>query len=165
MTFLDGFRLEPLPRRWQEEANNWQDTHFPELSEVLDVHNWQRFYPNLHPTNLSVIWAEPDAFATFASRVVGATPETADVSRRVHRAEQLDDDRFHLALKIIKAQASTELGSIQQHRMVYTRLDSNSLQGLDRELVEGIHTTSGNGHSLEAISFSAKRVCVEELRH
>jgi 1,2-phenylacetyl-CoA epoxidase catalytic subunit len=69
------------------------------------------------------------------------------------------------ALKIIRAQASTELGSIQQHRMVYEQLDSGSLTGLDKEIVEGIHRTDPDGDRLESISFSKKRVCVEELRH
>jgi len=69
------------------------------------------------------------------------------------------------ALKIIRAQASTELGSIQQHRMVYEQLDSGSLTGLDKEIVEGIHRTDPGGHRLDSISFSKKRVCVEELRH
>jgi hypothetical protein len=78
MPVFDGFRLEPLPQRWQEEANNWQDTYFPELPEVVDVHNWQRLYPHLHPTNLSVIWARPDAFATFAFKIVGLAQEAAD---------------------------------------------------------------------------------------
>jgi len=83
----------------------------------------------------------------------------------VWKAEELDDNRFQTALKIIRAQASTELGSIQQHRMVYERLDSGSLAGLDKEIVEGIHRTQPGGQTLESISFSKKRVCVEELRH
>ncbi len=164
MAVLDGFALEPLPRPWQSEANHWQDTYFPELPETQDVDNWQRFYPNLKPTNLSVIMARPDKFAQFASRVLGASAQTSDLSWRVHRAEEMNDKQFDLALRIIRAQASTELGSIQQHRMVYAPMDSGSLTGLERELVEGIHNT-GNGHDLDFISFSAKRVCVEELRH
>ncbi len=164
MAVLDGFSLESLPEEWQGEADHWQDTYFPELPETQDVDNWQRYYPNLKPTNLSVIMAEPDKFAQFASRVVGATPRTADLSWRVHRAEEMNDRQFDLALRIIRAQASTELGSIQQHRMVYLPMDSGSLEGLDREIVEGIHNT-GNGHDLDFISFSSKRVCVEELRH
>jgi 1,2-phenylacetyl-CoA epoxidase catalytic subunit len=77
----------------------------------------------------------------------------------------MPDAQFNTALKIIRAQASTELGSIQQHRMVYEQLDSGSLTGLDREIVEGIHRTDRTGHRLDSISFSKKRVCVEELRH
>ena len=49
--------------------------------------------------------------------------------------------------------------------MVYEQLDGSSLTGLDREIVEGIHRTDPGGHRLDAISFSKKRVCVEELRH
>lgn len=164
MAILDGFSLESLPGEWQGEANHWQDTYFPELPETQDIDNWQRFYPNLKPTNLSVIMAEPDKFAQFASRVVGASTSTADLGWRVRRAEEMNDQQFDLALRIIRAQASTELGSIQQHRMVYLPMDSGSLTGIDKEIVEGIHTT-GNGHDLDFLSFSSKRVCVEELRH
>ncbi len=164
MAILDGFQLEPLPKHWQGEANHWQETHFPELPETQDADNWHRFYPNLNPTKLTVIMAKPDTFPQFASRVVGATPETSDLTRRVFRAEEMTDEQFDLALRIIRAQASTELGSIQQHRMVYSPMDSGSLTGMDKEIVEGIHNT-GNGHDLDFISFSAKRVCVEELRH
>src|SRR5207247_2024122 len=35
----------------------------------------------------------------------------------------------------------------------------------DKEIVEGIHRTQPGGQTLESISFSKKRVCVEELRH
>src|SRR5437870_6472439 len=77
----------------------------------------------------------------------------------------MPDAQFMTALKIIRAQASTELGSIQQHRMVYEQLDGGSLTGLDKEIVEGIHRTDPDGDRLESISFSKKRVCVEELRH
>jgi 1,2-phenylacetyl-CoA epoxidase catalytic subunit len=165
MGLMDNFEVERLPKRWHEEAHVWQETYFPEMSEVMDEGLWHRFYPDLPVTNVAVIQAKRDAFAAFARKAVGATPETADLSQRVWRAERLNDARFAVALKIIRAQASTELGSIQQHRMVYEKLDHGGLRGKDRELVEGIHTTDDNGRSLEAISFSAKRVCVEELRH
>src|SRR3989337_3303467 len=69
------------------------------------------------------------------------------------------------ALKIIRAEASRELASIQQHRMVYEQLDSGSLSGADWEIVEGMHDTDPTGRRLERLSFSKKRVGVEELRH
>src|SRR5207245_6078992 len=84
---------------------------------------------------------------------------------RLWNADQMPDAQFMTALKISRAQAATELGSIQQHRMVYEQLDSGSLTGLDKEIVEGIHRTDPDGDRLESISFSKKRVCVEELRH
>src|SRR2546428_1158871 len=49
--------------------------------------------------------------------------------------------------------------------MVYEQLDGGTLTGLDKEMVEGIHRTDRDGDRLESISFSKKRVCVEELRH
>jgi benzoyl-CoA 2,3-dioxygenase component B len=165
MPFLDGFALEPLPKRWHDESVAWRERYFPEMPEVLDGPNWDKFYPEVPLPQVTTVFAKPDAFAGFASKVVGATPATSVLSGRVWKAEELDDNRFNTALKIIRAQASTELGSIQQHRMVYEKLDSGSLAGLDREIVEGIHRTQPGGHTLESISFSKKRVCVEELRH
>ena len=114
---------------------------------------------------LSVIMAKPDGFAGFAQKVVGATTATGNLTNRLWTADKMPDAQFMTALKIIRAQASTELGSIQQHRMVYEQLDGGSLTGLDKEIVEGIHRTDPDGDRLESISFSKKRVCVEELRH
>src|SRR5881296_2552035 len=165
MAFLDGFALEPLPKKWHAECVAWREKYFPEMPDVLDTPHWNRFYPEVPIPTVTTIFAKPEAFAGFASKTVGATPATSDLTGRVWKAEELDDNRFNMALKIIRAQASTELGSIQQHRMVYEKLDSGSLAGMDREIVEGIHETQPGGHTLESISFSKKRVCVEELRH
>src|SRR5213593_1982735 len=165
MPFLDVFALEPLPKNWHAECVAWREKYFPEMPDVLDTPHWNRFYPEVPIPTVMTIFAKPDAFAGFASKTVGATPATSDLSGRVWKAEDLDDNRFNMALKIIRAQASTELGSIQQHRMVYEQLDGGSLTGLDKEIVEGIHRTDPDGDRLESISFSKKRVCVEELRH
>ncbi|HLE46188.1 MAG TPA: hypothetical protein VI915_04310, partial [Thermoplasmata archaeon] len=150
MPFMDGFKLEPLPRNWHDETVAWRETYFPEMPEVLDEPNWKRFYPEVPLPQVTTIFAKPEAFTGFASKAVGASPATSDLSSRVWRAEELDDNRFNTALKIIRAQASTELGSIQQHRMVYEKLDSGSLTGLDKEIVEGIHRTQPGGHTLES---------------
>ncbi|MCI4371492.1 MAG: hypothetical protein L3J78_02470, partial [Thermoplasmata archaeon] len=165
MPLLDQFRIEALPKKWQDEGKRWQDTYFPEMATVLDATNWSRFYPDTPMPRLSVIMAKPDGFAGFAEKVVGSTAATGDLSHRVWTADQMPDAQFMTALRIIRAQASTELGSIQQHRMVYEQLDHGSLTGLDKEIVEGMHRTDPTGHRLDALSFSKKRVCVEELRH
>src|SRR3990170_4725970 len=108
MPFMDGFKLEPLPRNWHDETVAWRETYFPEM---------------------------PEASGGSGGGGGGPPPATSDLSSRVWRAEELDDNRFNTALKIIRAQASTELWSIQQHRMVYEKLDSGSLTGLDKEIV------------------------------
>ncbi len=165
MPLLDQFRIEALPKKWADEGRHWQETYFPEMPEVMDAPNWSRYYPETPMPRLNVIMAKPDGFGGFAQKVVGATPATGDLSGRLWTADQMPDAQFMTALKIIRAQASTELGSIQQHRMVYEQLDGGSLTGFDKEIVEGIHRTDPTGHRLDAISFSKKRVCVEELRH
>ena len=165
MPLLDQFRMESLPKKWEDEGREWQERYFPEMPEVFDRAKWERYYPKTASPRLQVIMAKPDGFATFGEKVVGATPATADLSNRLWKADRMPDAQFMTALKIIRAQASTELGSIQQHRMVYEQLDSGSLTGLDKEIVEGIHRTDTSGHRLDSISFAKKRVCVEELRH
>jgi len=164
MALMDAFRSDPLPPNWQTEADAWQQTYFPEMSEVLDAKKWKRFYPGSDPTKLTVITAKPEGFAQYAGNIVGSNPQTVDLSWRIWKAEDFQDAEFMTALRIIRAQASTELGSIQQHRMVYEQLD-HAQGGVDRDLVEAIHNTDKHGHTLESISFSKKRVCVEELRH
>ena len=165
MALLDQFRIEALPKKWADEGKRWQETYFPEMPTVFDRPNWSRFYPETPMPRLSVIMAKHDGFAGFAQKVVGSTAATGDLSSRVWTADKMPDAQFMTALRIIRAQASTELGSIQQHRMVYEQLDGGSLTGLDKEIVEGMHRTDPTGHRLDAISFSKKRVCVEELRH
>ena len=165
MALLDQFTIEALPKKWQDEGTLWQDRYFPEMPTVFDPPNWSRYYPETPMPRLNVIMAKRDGFAGFAKKVVGATAATADLSGRTWTADKMPDAQFMTALKIIRAQASTELGSIQQHRMVYEQLDHGSLTGFDKEIVEGMHRTDPTGHQLDAISFSKKRVCVEELRH
>lgn len=165
MGLYDSFRFEPLPPKWSGEAVAWQDRYFPEFAEVQDERRWARHYPGLPMTRLQSIMAKPESFTPYASKVLAAEPRTSDLSWRVWKASDLHDDEFMTALKIIRAQASTELGSIQQHRMVYEKIDKGTVTGLDKEIVEGIHNTAKDGADLEAISFSKKRVCVEELRH
>src|SRR3989475_1029278 len=165
MPFLDGFKLEPLPKTGHEEPGAWREAYFPEMREVLDVRTGSKFYPEVPLPQVTTVFATPAASPGFAARVVGAPPATSDLSGRVWKAADLDDNRSNTAVKISRGQACTEVGSIQQRRMVYEKLDSGSLTGLDREITEGIHRTQPGGLSLESISFSKKRVCVEELRH
>src|SRR5206468_698825 len=165
MALLDQFRIEALPKTWADEGKLWQETYFPEMPTVFDRPNWDRHYPETPMPRLSVIMAKRDGFAGFAQKVVGSTAATGDLSGRLWTADKMPDAQFMTALKIIRAQASTELGSIQQHRMVYEQLDRGSLTGFDKEIVEGMHRTDPTGHQLDTISFSKKRVCVEELRH
>src|SRR2546427_1424429 len=165
MALLDQFRIEALPKKWADEGKQWQEKYFPEMPSVFDRPNWDRYYPETPMPRLSVIMAKRDGFAGFAQKVVGSTAATGDLSGRLWTADKMPDAQFMTALKIIRAQASTELGSIQQHRMVYEQLDRGSLTGFDKEIVEGMHRTDPTGHQLDTISFSKKRVCVEELRH
>src|SRR5438445_650585 len=67
MPFMDGFTLEPLPKKWHEEGVAWRERYFPEMPEVLDGPNWDRFYPEVPLPQVTTVFAKPDAFAGFAS--------------------------------------------------------------------------------------------------
>ena len=138
MGLFDNFRFEPLPEKWRQEAVAWQDRYFQEISVVQDAKTWGKYYPGLPLTRLESITAKPETFAPYAAKALAADRTTEDLSWRAWNASQLHDDEFMTALKIIRAQASTELGSIQQHRMVYEQLDGGSLTGFDKEIVEEI---------------------------
>ena len=59
MPFMDGFKLEPLPRNWHDETVAWRETYFPEMPEVLDEPNWKRFYPEVPLPHVTTIFAKP----------------------------------------------------------------------------------------------------------
>src|SRR5256885_8621052 len=145
MALLDQFRIEALPKKWADEGKQWQERYFPELPSVSDRQNWVRYFPETPMPRLSVIMAKRDGFAGFAQKVVGNTAATGDLSGRLWTADKMPDAQFMTALKIIRAQASTELGSIQQHRMAYAQLYHGSLTGFDKEIVRSEEHTDPTG--------------------
>src|SRR5204862_1446982 len=116
MALLDQFRIEALPKTWADEGKLWQETYFPEMPTVFDRPNWDRYYPETPMPRLSVIMAKRDGFAGFAQKVVGSTAATGDLSGRLWTADKMPDAQSMTARKHIRAQPSTELGSIQRHR-------------------------------------------------
>src|SRR5438034_11089076 len=116
------------------------------MPAVFDRPNWSRFYPETPMPRLSVIMAKNDGFAGFAQKVVGSTAATGDLSGRLWTADKMPDAQFMTALRIIRAQASTALGSIQQHRMVYEQLERGLFTCLGKESVEVMHRTDPTCH-------------------
>jgi 1,2-phenylacetyl-CoA epoxidase catalytic subunit len=94
-----------LPKRYHDAVEHWRRHNFKDYDLLLK--NWDRFFP------------KDDAFCLCAKLEIG----TSDViqigdqkgeKKRLKPDELTEDQAKHL-LAIIKAQASTEFGSIQQH--------------------------------------------------
>ena len=100
MALLDQFRIEALPKKWQDEGKLWQETYFPEMPTVFDRSNWSRYYSETPMPRLSVIMAKRDGFAGFAQKVVGNTPATADLTDRVWTADKMPDAQAALGSQL-----------------------------------------------------------------
>ncbi|HXX93687.1 MAG TPA: hypothetical protein VEN81_08630 [Planctomycetota bacterium] len=100
------FELSTLPERLHKRIVDWQKKNFPDEFEYLLKH-WGEFY-------------HQDPFRLVA-KLGPLRSDTVEVGRfkgrrRFAKAEELDEEMILQTAKIIKAQCSTELGSIQQHR-------------------------------------------------
>ncbi|HEV8128590.1 MAG TPA: Phenylacetic acid catabolic protein [Candidatus Eisenbacteria bacterium] len=120
-----------LPKKYHDAVLHWQRHHFPDY-DLLPQY-WEKYFPN-----------EPE-FCLCAKMELGMgdTIEVGDKkgqSRMMTPAEMGEEAAGHL-LAIIRAQASTEFGSIQQHEATLARAQDDE----DR--------------------FWVLRVMAEELRH
>ncbi len=120
-----------LPKKFHDAVLHWQRHHFPDYGLLPEM--WHKYFPN-----------DPE-FCLCAKMEVGMgdTIEVGDQKgqpRMLQPSEMSEDQGRHL-LAIIRAQASTEFGSIQQHEVTLSRAQEDE----DR--------------------FWVLRVMAEELRH
>jgi 1,2-phenylacetyl-CoA epoxidase catalytic subunit len=120
-----------LEKKYHGAVEHWRRHNFKDYETLLD--NWEKYFPT------------DDRFCLCAKLELGM-PETVQIGEHKGEKKRLDPDQLsteeaaHL-LAIIKAQASTEFGSIQQHNGTLERADDDQ----DR--------------------FWVLRVMAEELRH
>jgi len=120
-----------LPKKFHDAVVHWQRHNFPDYGLLPE--NWQTYFPN-----------DPE-FCLCAKMEIGMgdTIEVGDKKgeRRMMKPSEMGDERARHLLAIIRAQASTEFGSIQQHEGTLARAQDDE----DR--------------------FWVLRVIAEELRH
>ena len=120
-----------LPRKYHDAVLHWQRHHFPDYGLLPE--NWEKYFPN-----------DPE-FCLCAKMEVGMgdTIEVGDRAGqpRMQKPEEMGEEPARHLLAIIRAQASTEFGSIQQHEGTLARAQDDE----DR--------------------FWVLRVMAEELRH
>lgn len=117
--------------RYHQAIVDWQWKNFSEL-DLLMAH-WERFFHNAPPFQLVA------KIGTLKSDVIEGGKFAGQP--KIEKAAEMSGNMFYAARSIIRAQCSTELGSIQQHRL---SLES----AIDEEA-----------------QFDILRIMAEELRH
>ncbi len=107
-----------LPKKYHDAVIKWRDTFLPDYGFLMD--NWEKHFPK-----------EP-RFEACAYRELGICDEIecGDLKGqpKFTRAADLDPKQAAHLLGAITAQASTEFGSIQQHRLTLARAQSEKDQ-------------------------------------
>ncbi|HXG90943.1 MAG TPA: Phenylacetic acid catabolic protein [Blastocatellia bacterium] len=128
---MANYTTTTITPKYHDAIVDWQKKNFPELA-ILEK-RWDDYFKGVPPFQL-------------VAKVGDLKNETIEVGqyagrKRFERAKEMVGNAFFSARDIIRAQCSTELGSIQQHRLT-----------LDRAV-----TDKGK--------FAVLRIMAEELRH
>jgi 1,2-phenylacetyl-CoA epoxidase catalytic subunit len=102
---------EQLPRQYHEAVTHWQRHNFPDYPRLRE--QWDTYFP------------KDEAFCLCA-RIQRNMPDAIEVGDRAGQPKaivpkELDPKAAEDLLAIIRAQASTEFGSIQQHQATIAR--------------------------------------------
>ncbi len=94
-----------LEKKYHDAVEHWRGHHFKDYETLMS--NWEKFFP------------KDEKFCLCAKMEIG-TPDTIHIGeqkgeKKRLEPDQLTEDQARHLLAIIKAQASTEFGSIQQH--------------------------------------------------
>ncbi len=111
-------RTAQLPKKYHDAVLRWRDTFLPDFDFLLD--NWEKHFPK-----------EP-RFEVCAYRELGMCTEieVGDQKGRpkYQRASEMVPEQAGHLYGAIRAQASTEFGSIQQHRLTLARAQEEQEQ-------------------------------------
>jgi 1,2-phenylacetyl-CoA epoxidase catalytic subunit len=107
-----------LPKRFHDAVVKWRETYLPDYDFLIE--NWDKHFPN-----------DPE-FQLCAYRQLGMCSEIecGDLKgkpKATRACEMLPEQAHHL-VGAIRAQASTEFGSIQQHRLTLARAQDEEEQ-------------------------------------
>lgn len=104
-------RTTLLPKIFHSAVERWRDLYLPDYD--LLVEQWDRYFPKDPPIKLC-------AFRECGLCSKIECGESKGQAKFVHASEMEPDQARHL-LKAVRAQASTEFGSIQQHQLTLSR--------------------------------------------
>ena len=111
-------RTATLPKKFHDAVLRWRDTYISDYDYLIE--NWEKHFPN-----------EP-RFELCAYRQLGMCTEIecGEMKGRPKftRAADMQGEQAHHLFGAIRAQASTEFGSIQQHRLTLARAQEEEEQ-------------------------------------
>jgi 1,2-phenylacetyl-CoA epoxidase catalytic subunit len=111
-------RTATLPKKYHDAVLRWSETYLPDYGFLME--NWEKFFPQ-----------EPK-FQLCAYRELGMCTEIecGDMKGKpkFNRAADMLPEQTHQMFGAIRAQASTEFGSIQQHRLTLARAQNEEEQ-------------------------------------
>ncbi|MFN8607747.1 MAG: Phenylacetic acid catabolic protein [Vulcanimicrobiota bacterium] len=109
---------DTLPKKYHDAVQRWQQQYLPDLPFLQE--NWDKHFP------------KDPCFKLCAYREQGICGhiEVGDEAGKpkYQKACEMSPEQASHLLKAVKAQASTEFGSIQQHRLTLTRAQSEQDQ-------------------------------------
>ncbi|HEY0554362.1 MAG TPA: Phenylacetic acid catabolic protein [Thermoanaerobaculia bacterium] len=107
-----------LPKRYHEAVLRWKDVFLPDFDFLIE--NWDKHFPN------------DQTFQLCAYREMGMCSEIEcgemKGKPKALKAAELSPESAHHLFGAIRAQASTEFGSIQQHRLTLARAQEEEEQ-------------------------------------
>lgn len=107
-----------IPKKFHQAVERWQQKFLPDFDYLID--NWDRYFPK-----------DPQ-FELCAYREMGMCNEIECGAMKGHpkftRANDMEQSQEGHLLGAIKAQASTEFGSIQQHQLTLARAQNEEEQ-------------------------------------
>ena len=128
---MAAYTTQTITPKYHDALVDWQKKNFPELDFLLK--NWTKYYPTQTPYQLFAKIGKLASDTINFGRMAG--------QQRFERAGDMVGNMFYTARDIIRAQASTELGSIQQHRLTLEEAPTDQMK------------------------ISVLRIMAEELRH
>jgi 1,2-phenylacetyl-CoA epoxidase catalytic subunit len=127
---LPAFTTDTITPKYHGALVAWQKRNFPEL-DFLERH-WSKYYPQTHYglfAKVGKLASDTIHYGRFTGRA------------RFERAGEMSGNMFYTARDIIRVQASTEMGALQQHRLTLDEAPT------------------------DAMKMATLRIMAEELRH
>jgi 1,2-phenylacetyl-CoA epoxidase catalytic subunit len=117
---MSNVTTSELPKKYHDAVVRWRETYLPDFDYLLE--QWERFFPR-----------DP-RFRLCAYRELGM-PCTIEVGEqagqpKAQRACELRPEAAQHLIGAIRAQASTEFGSIQQHQLTLARAQDEEEQAM-----------------------------------
>jgi len=115
---LAAYTTDTITPKYHDAMIAWQKKNFPEMA-FLEA-NWKKYYPTQTPYQLFAKIGKLQSEVIGYGRMAGQP--------RIEKAGDMVGNMFYTARDIIRAQASTELGSIQQHRLTLEEAPTDAMK-------------------------------------